>query len=116
MRARRPLIVCCTTIAATALCVYLFAAETQEPVLKSPDLARRVAGLEQKVAQLEKTVAQLSVSANRLTVPPAVPLPGDASQAQPVPQAVPAIPPNATPHTYNGQTFYILPLGAQAAQ
>lgn len=122
MRALRVRAFCAVgVVTATLVCAYLVAAESQPAAAKSPDLQQRVASLEEKVAQLEKKLDQLSSGYLR-TVPPAVALPHGSPRFLTAPQATPdapltapmpnspGIPPNAVPHEFNGQTYYIMPL------
>ena len=96
--------------AATLICVYLSAAESQPLAVKAPDLSQRVAVLEEKVAQLGKRLAEKSSPAYAIAPPGAMVAPG-LKPAPPVPQVPPGV-----PHTFNGQTFYIMPLGKEAAR
>jgi hypothetical protein len=116
MRVLRVCILAFISVAtASVFCLYLRAAENQPPAAKSPGLSQRVAALEEKVAQLEKKLA--AVTQPGYPVPaPSAPVPPGAIPAQPLPQAAPSIPPNAVPHTFNGQTYYIVPLGKEAAR
>lgn len=92
---------------ATSYCVYLGAAESQPPAAKVPDLSQRVAVLEEKVAQLEKRLAEQPLPAYPMVPPDTMGMPG-LKPGQPTAPGV--------PHTFNGQTFYIMPLGKEAAR
>jgi hypothetical protein len=122
MRALRVCAFCVVGVAAaTLVCAYLIAAESQPAPAKTPDLQQRVTALEETVAQLEKKLDQISAGYLR-TVPPGVALPHGSPRFLTAPQATPdaplvapsqappGIPPNAVPHVFNGQTYYILPL------
>jgi hypothetical protein len=98
---------------ATLFCVYLRGAESQTPAAKAPDLLQRVAVLEERVAQLEKRLAEQPLPAYPIAPPAATGVPGS-RPARPVPQG-PPVPPGV-PHLFNGQTFYITPLGKEAAR
>lgn len=121
MRALRVCVFCTVGIvAATLVCAYLVAAESQPAAAKTPDLQQRVTMLEEKVAHLEKQLAEQSQQGYLVPVLPTAPLgvaPPVGTRPAPVaPQAPPGIPPNAVPHTFNGQTFYIVPLGKEASR
>jgi hypothetical protein len=92
---------------AALFCMYLGAAESQPPAAKALDVLQRVAVLEEKVAQLEKRIAEQPLPAYPIVPPGATGVPG-LKPVQPVPPGV--------PHTFNGQTFYIMPLGKEAAR
>jgi outer membrane murein-binding lipoprotein Lpp len=95
-------------VAVAMLSVYLGAAENQSPVAKPMDLEKRVATLEEKVAELEKKLDQLAHAAL-----PAVPPMATAPQPY-LPNSPQTLPPSAVPREFNGQTYYLLPLGNAA--
>jgi hypothetical protein len=104
----------------SALSVYLGAAESQPAVAKPIDLEKRVSVLEERVAQLERQLDQVTHPSSPLVLPP-VALPQQAPRFAPqasatAPQAAPTVPPNAVPREFNGQTYYIVPLGKEAAR
>jgi hypothetical protein len=96
--------------------MYLGAAESQSPGTKPMDLEKRVAALEEKVAQLEKKLDQLA-HASLPAVPPTATAPQpylpNSPQTLSAPPIPPTVPPNAVPREFNGQTYYILPLGKE---
>jgi hypothetical protein len=121
MRALRVCAVCTAGVVAGTLAgVYLIAAENQPAAAKAPDLQQRVTTLEEKVARLEKQLVEQSQQGYLLTVPPtatpgvAPPLGGRPAPA--VPQMTPDVPPKGIPRIFNGQTYYIVPLGKEAAR
>jgi hypothetical protein len=114
MRVFRACILCLVGAGIVSVyCLCLGAAESQPPAAQSPNLLQRVSVLEAKVAQLEKKLAEQPPPAYPIVPPGAMVAPG-LTPAQPAPQSPPGVPRNAVPHTYNGQSFYIVPLGKDA--
>jgi hypothetical protein len=106
-------------VAATLVCAYLLAAESQPAAAKTPDLLQRVTTLEEKVARLEKQLADQSEQGYQFRLSPRAPravAPSVGAPTPEAPQAPPGIPPNSTPQVFNGQTYYIVPLGKEAAR
>ena len=73
--------------------------------------ARMMSGNSKNHLELEKQLAAQPMPASPI-LPPAAPVPPGARPSPLLPpQAAPSLPPNAVPHEFNGQTFYIMPLG-----
>ena len=103
-------------VAAAMLSMHLCAAESQSPVAKPTNLEERVATLEEEVTQLEKKLDQLA-HASLPAVPPMATTPQPylpkSPRILPAPQIPLTVPPNAVPRDFNGQTYYIVPLGQE---
>ncbi len=94
-------------------------------------LAQRVKSLEEKVAQLEKKLEEQIARSYPVppqppsgvlprVAPPAAPQAPGPAAPQAAPLVVPPVPPvevpNGEPFQFNGHTYYIMPLGKDAAR
>ncbi|HEX5470767.1 MAG TPA: hypothetical protein VFW73_02720 [Lacipirellulaceae bacterium] len=116
MRMKQICIVCCVGIGVAALfCECYGAVKGQASAAKAPSLEQRIATLEAKVAELEKQIAAQRVAQPPLASPGTIG-PGNVPTPLVAPGSPSTLPRGAEPHKFNGQTYYLVPLGKVAAR